>query len=563
TTATDVYALGVVLYELLAGQRPYDVAGLSPSEVERTICDTAPTRPSASVRPAEYEAGALAAQRLRGDLDTIVLKALAKEPGQRYASAAALADDLGRHLDGLPVTARPATAGYRARKFVERHRVGTAAAALVVLALVTGAGVALWQAGVAAAERDRAAAALVQVEGTLDFLEDTILMGNPTEGDPDAPLSTVLDSAAARVDREATSPQVAGAIHTSLAGVYNGRGLPARAEHHARRALATLPAGDVRRGWALDGLALALTGAGRPAEAEAYHQRAIALLREPGDEPQLAVALNNYGGTLGALGRVDSAEVAYRESVALRRTLGIETASTLNNLAVLLLERGETAQAVEAFSDMVAALRQDDNPGATYQLPFALVNRAGALSDLGRPEEATADFREAWTLAADHLGEDHPEAIAMRVSLVNHLNRVGRTDEAEQEGTAVLATAEAALEPGHPFLAYAQSVVGGAFCNAGDPQRGAALLEASLGSRRAMLPPEHWLLSNGESLLGGCLAQLGRAAEADRLLRGGYDGVRAALGDDHPRTDEARTRLADFLMANGRTSEAESLSEQG
>ncbi len=136
TTATDVYSLGVLLYELLVGQRPYDLAGQSPAEVERLVCEAEPERPSV----------AAASPRLRGDLDTIVMKALAKEPDRRYPTADALSEDLRRYLDGLPVRARPATAGYRMGKFVRRHRVSVAAAGTVLLALVGGLGTALWQA---------------------------------------------------------------------------------------------------------------------------------------------------------------------------------------------------------------------------------------------------------------------------------------------------------------------------------------------------------------------------------------------------------------------------------
>lgn len=144
TTATDVYGLGVVLYELLAGQRPYDLLDMTATEIEHVVCEVEPEKPSASGRN----------PRLQGDLDTIILKALAKEPERRYASAEALADDLNRHRSGLPVHARPATTGYRVRKFVERHKTGSIAALLVVLALVAGLGMALWQARVAESQRD-------------------------------------------------------------------------------------------------------------------------------------------------------------------------------------------------------------------------------------------------------------------------------------------------------------------------------------------------------------------------------------------------------------------------
>ncbi len=146
TTATDVYSLGVLLFELLTVRRPYDLAGKSAAEVERLVCEATPPKPSAVAGDAQ----------LRGDLDTIILKALAKEPERRYASAEALAADLRRFGDGLPIQARAPRPGYRARKFVQRHRLGVAAATALLLALVGGLGATLWQARLASIERDRA-----------------------------------------------------------------------------------------------------------------------------------------------------------------------------------------------------------------------------------------------------------------------------------------------------------------------------------------------------------------------------------------------------------------------
>ncbi len=152
-TASDVYSLGLILYELLAGERPYTTSGQAPHEVARTICESEPARPSAAARRSGNRKLACA---LAGDLDNIILKALRKEPERRYASAERLAEDLGRHLRHMPVSARPDTTAYRARKFLRRHRGPVAAAALIALLLVAGLAATLWQARRAEAERARA-----------------------------------------------------------------------------------------------------------------------------------------------------------------------------------------------------------------------------------------------------------------------------------------------------------------------------------------------------------------------------------------------------------------------
>jgi non-specific serine/threonine protein kinase/serine/threonine-protein kinase len=163
TTTSDVYSLGVVLYELLAGRRPHRLEGRLLSEIEQIVCETDPERPSAAVTDAaaaqrgERRAGRLAA-RLAGDLDEIVLMALRREPERRFGSAVELADDLRRHLDGLPVRARPDSATYRLRKFVRRRRTEVAAAGLVFASLLAGVVGIAQQARRAEVERDRAEA---------------------------------------------------------------------------------------------------------------------------------------------------------------------------------------------------------------------------------------------------------------------------------------------------------------------------------------------------------------------------------------------------------------------
>ena len=162
STATDVYALGVILYKLLAGRRPYEVHDLSPTQVEEVICNVEPPKPSNALQTRllethQKDGGAAPVYRkLEGDLDNIVMKALRKEPERRYGSVELLKDDVGRYLDELPISARPATARYRISKFVRRHRLGVSAFVVTILALVGGVISTSYQAAVASRERQTA-----------------------------------------------------------------------------------------------------------------------------------------------------------------------------------------------------------------------------------------------------------------------------------------------------------------------------------------------------------------------------------------------------------------------
>ena len=231
TTATDVYALGVLLYELLAGQRPYDSSGQTASDIERTVCEHVPPPPSS--------ASADRARALRGDLDTIVAKAMDKEPARRYASAEALADDLRRHLAGEPVAARPASRAYRARLFVRRHRGAVAGAAAVALALVGGIVATTWQARIARAEAAKA-------EAVQDFMLGMLGAADPDQDGRDVRVADLLDRAAADLDATfQDQPAVRADAHLRLGRTYYDLGLLARgrAATTARTRAARAPRG--------------------------------------------------------------------------------------------------------------------------------------------------------------------------------------------------------------------------------------------------------------------------------------------------------------------------------
>lgn len=202
TIASDVYSLGVVLYELLTGQRPYQLRRDTRGALEDAILKVEPRRPSDALTDAAA-AGTIRARLLRGDLDTIVLKALRKQPDARYATVNAFAEDLQRFRMGRPVLAQPDSAWYRTSRFINRHRAGVMAASVAALALASFAGVAAWQARVATAERVRA-------EEVKQFIASVFTSADPFEGGSQK-LSAIdlLKQARARVDRDfAERPEI-------------------------------------------------------------------------------------------------------------------------------------------------------------------------------------------------------------------------------------------------------------------------------------------------------------------------------------------------------------------
>ncbi len=324
TTATDVYGLGALLYELLVGTRPYDLADATAADVERRKA-LPPRPPSAAASPDR-------ARALRGDLDTICLKALDPDPTRRYASAAALSDDLCRHLDGLPVQARPATVRYRASRFIRRHRTSVVAVSLVALALIRCL-TALWQARVAQNERDHARRAAAEAEAQTEraeavagFLEQILRAPNTrwyndaVATGPATPIRAVLDEAAARVDRDfADRPDLLADLHHILGDTYLSLGLAAEARRHHRRTLvlreSLYTAPDPRIAEALYYVSSTL-GRADIREQIRLMERAVAMQRVRNEGNNFPFMANDLGGLYNELGRSAEADALFAEATA-------------------------------------------------------------------------------------------------------------------------------------------------------------------------------------------------------------------------------------------------------
>ncbi|MBL9032747.1 MAG: serine/threonine protein kinase [Phycisphaerae bacterium] len=496
TTAADVYSLGVILYELLVGRTPYRFETRSTAEILRVITSTTPEPPSAAVTRASPARGAVATTRLRrelrGDLDTIVLMAIRKEPERRYASAEHLAADIERHLRGLPVTARRDTLGYRAAKLVRRQPLASAATLAAALLAISGVLAIAWQSRALRRERDAAFIARDQQEAIAKFLRDTLTTANPFAGSDETSVRHVLDEAAARIDGELRAQPVVqaslrsaigtaylgladfDAARTHLRGAYEQRLAILGPRHHdtaeslvdlatlhyslqdlaeaermLREALAIFREirgshnPDIAR--VLNNLGAVLNAQRRTIEAAEVLQLAIRMREPDGDTLDLAESLNNYGSTLRTMGRLEESESLVTRALAIRRSLlGEEhalVAQATANLAVMALARGDAARAEPLFRRALVLEENSlgkDHPDRAYTLSsYAALLR-------GRGEHATAESldREALRLREAALAPHDQRLLRSRLALAEDLAALGRRDEAQSLLRASLDLAE-------------------------------------------------------------------------------------------------------------------------
>jgi serine/threonine-protein kinase len=607
TTATDVYALGVVLYELLTGQRPFDLTDRSPAEIERIVCNQTPDPPSSVASPKRQ-------RQLRGDLDTIVLKALRKEPERRYASAEQLAEDLQRYLEGRPVEARPDTVGYRTRKFIQRHRAGVAAASVVVVliaALVSFYTVRLAQ------ERDRAQREAATATQVSTFLRDVFQSSDPSEAMGDTiSVRTVLERGAERIDTDlegqpdvqARLLDVVGEVYLNLGQYDEARPLLERALV-LRRQMHGETHADVAS--SMDHLAFLYEKTGDYEEAEQLNRRALSMRRALHGEEHAAVAesLNRLAGVLMHKGTYEEAEPLYRQSLATRqRLLGDEhpeVAVTMNDLALLLHRRGKLEEAEQYARQALALNRthygEKPHPNVTSSLgllgalleekgeyaaaedvfrealamsralygdePHPMVatslnNLAGVLRTQGTYDEALPLLREMTAIDRRLHGDEHLNVATGLNSLALLLEDMRRYDEAERYSRETLRILRATVGDEHPYVAFAINNLGMLLYRMEDYDAAEPLLRQSLALRQTLYEGAHPSIATALHNVGALLHRTGEYDEAEALLRQALALRRDIYGDDHPEVATSLDGLGWLLHEVGSHEEAEPLLRQ-
>jgi len=536
-TRTDVYSLGVVLYELLTGQLSFDAEKLKQLplfQIMRLMQEQEPIRPSQ--RAVQNMKTAIPAaenrksdpkrlgKQLRGDLDWIALRALEKDRSRRYGTPTELSRDIRRHLDDLPVEAGPGNVGYRIQKYIRRHRFGVTVTALLSMLLPAFAILQAIQLRRIARERDRAGR-------ITQFMTEMFKVSNPgEERGNQVTAREILDKASANVKTGlAQDPEMQAQMMMVMGKVYDNLGLYPQADALLRQATA------IRR---------SVLGT---------------------ENPDTADSMLELAWTLGHEGKYTEAESLQRQVLAFQtRALGAQkpdTVTTMADLAVTLTYEGHYPEAEKLQRQALDLRRRSLKPDE--------VNVAASLDNLGTVLQMEAHYpeaekldKEAIAIRSGILGPDHPDTIATENNLANVLYFEGHYSEAENMDEQVIDERRKVFGPENPLTLKTMSNLANVLHREHREPEAEKLCRETLETQRRVLGPEHPETLMSMNNLTAILSKEGKYAEAEQIGSEVLDIRRRVLGPDHPLTLRAMSNLADSLSKLGNWTDAEKLLRQ-
>jgi serine/threonine protein kinase/tetratricopeptide (TPR) repeat protein len=541
TTATDVYALGIVLYGLLVGRHPFEAQRTDFIALERATCETEPHPPSVA---ASQLADSSLAPQLRGDLDSIALKAIRKEPNERYGSVEQFSEDLNLYLNGFPVSASRGTHRYRVVKFIRRHRWGVAAATAFVLVLLAfGTGMSLLAARLAR-ERTRsnleafkAQQAQQTSEAVNHFLQDDLLAqasashqaakGPNAKADPDLTVRTALDRAAAGIEGKfSQQPLVEASIRDTIGQAYINLGLYPDAQRQWERAL------DLRR-------------------------------RTSGErDPTTLLAMRNLADLKLNAGRLAEAEPLLHRLLEIDRdTLGPrapETRSVMYSLGVAYVRQGKYTQAETLLAEALELSRsisgEMNSETVGLMRDFANVN-----SEEGKYSQAEPLFQKALEVEHRLFGPEYNDILVTKLFLSRLYDREGKFGQAEEVGADALNSSRRVLGEAHPTTSFLTSVLANAYLDQGKYKQAQDLFDKALGLDRRLFGDENPNTLTAFTDVARIDQAQGKYAEAERLFTHTLEIRRRVSGEEHPATLRLMGYLATLYDHEGKFKQEETL----
>jgi eukaryotic-like serine/threonine-protein kinase len=541
-TRSDVYSLAVILYELLSGALPFDATQWRNDLIQenlRKIYEQDPPLPSMQFQKTTTTQTATATQtahlrsteprelvsQLRGDLDWITMKAMERDRARRYGSPSELAGDLQHFLNNEPVSARPASTGYRLQKYIRRHRLGVAMAAAGILLLIAFSVMQAIQIRRITQERDHTARERDRANRVTDFMTRMFRVSDPSEARGNSITAReVLDKASKEIDTGlANDPEMQAQMMHVMGDVYDNLGLYSRAMPLEQRTV------EIRK-------------------------RVLGP-----DNPDTLKSQGNLAVLLARTGHLPEAEKLARETLdTSRRVLGPEnplTLGSMSNLAILLDHEGRFDEAEKLARETLDTSRRVLGPEHQNTLK-AMMTLANIVSSEGKEADAEKLYRETLDIRRRVLGPDHPDTLSAMNNLANILNAEGHTADAEKLYRETLDIQRRVLGPEHPATLGSMSNLANALDDEGQYAEAEKLCRESLEIRRRVLGPEHPETLESMNNLAATLTHEGKYAEAEKLARETLEIRQRTLGPDNRQTAISRYELATITARSGQREKA-------